>query len=152
MLEFIEAQSHQNILLQDIVIESKGYWGYSREQLGIWRSSLKFEREYIANNIVKLITKDSKVIGFYALIIGDIDELDHFWLLPKAIGLGNGNIVFEQILKECRTQNISEFFIVSDPDAAGFYAKKRAVLVGEVYSAQQNRMLPRLKFLVACTK
>ncbi|MFT5705923.1 MAG: hypothetical protein ACI9ES_000193 [Oceanospirillaceae bacterium] len=148
MLEFIEAQPSENILLRDILIESKGYWGYSREQLDIWRSSLKFESEYIASNTVKLITKDSKVIGFYALTRSDIDELDHLWLLPEAIGLGNGNTTFEQILRECASVGIGEFFITSDPDAVGFYLKKGAVLVEGIYSVPQKRMLPRLKYLL----
>jgi len=148
LLEFVEAQPNQNLLLRDILIESKGYWGYSAEQLDIWRSNLKFESEYISNNTVKLITRDSKVIGFYALTRGDVDQLDHFWLLPQAIGLGNGNITFVQILKECSSIGISEFFIVSDPDAVGFYLKKGAIIVGEVYSAAQKRMLPKLKYLV----
>ena len=148
LLEFVEAQPNQNLLLRDILIQSKGYWGYSAEQLDIWRSNLKFESEYISDNTVKLITRDSKVIGFYALTRGDIDELDHLWLLPDAIGLGNGNIVFEQIIKECGSLGISEFFIVSDPDAEGFYLKKGAVLVGEVYSAAQKRMLSKLKYWV----
>ncbi|MCJ8337128.1 MAG: GNAT family N-acetyltransferase [Pseudomonadales bacterium] len=148
MLEFVKAQPNQNVLLRDILIESKGYWGYTGEQLEIWRSNLKFESDYISNNTVKLITKDSKVIGFYALTRGDVDELDHFWLLPEAIGLGHGNITFEHILKECSSLGISEFFIVSDPDAEGFYLKNGAVSVGEVYSAPQKRMLPKLKYLV----
>jgi len=146
VLEFIEAKPNQGLLLRDILIESKGYWGYSAEQLDKWRSTLKFESEYILNNTVKLITRDSKVIGFYALTRGDIDLLDHFWLLPQAIGLGYGKIAFEQILKECSSLGISEFFLVSDPDAEGFYLKRGAVLVGEVYSAPQKRMLPKLKY------
>jgi hypothetical protein len=61
---------------------------------------------------------------------------------------GYGNLVFEQILSECNTLEISNFYIISDPDAEGFYLKKGALKVGEIYSEHQKRMLPKLKFTV----
>lgn len=148
MLNFIDAEAKHTELLRDTLITSKGYWGYSQEQLEEWRSNLRFEEEYIAGNTVKLILKDKEVIGFFAIVKGDNDELDHLWLLPKAIGKGYGNLVFEQILSECKALNITEFHIISDPDAEGFYLKKGAFKVGEVYSEPQKRMLPKLKFTV----
>ena len=149
MLNFINAEVKDTDLLRDTLITSKGYWGYSQEQLEEWRSNLRFEEKYISRNTVKLILKDKDVIGFFAIVKGDSDELDHFWLLPKAIGKGYGNLVFEQILSECKTLDITEFYITSDPDAEGFYLKKGAFKVGEIYSEPQKRMLPRLKFTLA---
>ena len=148
MLHFIDAKEKHVDLLRDTLITSKGHWGYSQEQLEKWRSNLRFEEEYIARNTVKLVLQESDVIGFFALVKGDIDELDHFWLLPKAIGKGNGNLVFKEILSECKMLNISEFYIISDPDAEGFYLKKGALKVGEVYSEPQKRMLPKLLYSV----
>ena len=149
LLNFIDAEAKHTELLRDTLIASKGYWGYSQEQLEKWKSNLRFEEEYITRNTVKLILKDKEVIGFFAIVKGDSDELDHFWLLPKAIGKGYGNLVFEQILSECNALEISNFYVISDPDAEGFYLKKGAVKVGEVYSEPQKRMLPKLKFTVA---
>ncbi|PUA28723.1 MAG: GNAT family N-acetyltransferase [Cellvibrio sp. 79] len=148
MLYFIDAEAEHTELLRDTLITSKGYWGYSQEQLEKWKSNLKFEEDYITRNTVKLIFKDNEMIGFFAIVRGDSDELDHLWLLPKAIGKGYGNPVFEQILSECNALEISNFYIISDPDAEGFYLKKGALKVGEVYSEPQKRMLPKLKFRV----
>lgn len=149
MLNFIDAEVKHAELLRDTLIASKGHWGYSQEQLEIWRSNLKFEEEYIVRNTVKLVLKDGEMIGFFAIVKGDSDELDHLWLLPKAIGKGYGNLVFERILLECNGIGISSFYIISDPDAEGFYVKKGALKIGEVYSDPQKRMLPKLKFTVA---
>jgi N-acetylglutamate synthase-like GNAT family acetyltransferase len=151
VLHFIDAEAKHTELLRDTLIRSKGYWGYSQEQLEIWRSGLKFEEEYIARNTVKLVLKNEEVIGFFAIVKGDSDELDHLWLLPKAIGKGYGNLVFEQILSECNTLGISTFYIISDPDAEGFYLKKGALKIGEVYSEPQKRMLPKLQFAVVAS-
>ncbi len=148
MLNFIDAEAKHTELLRDMLITSKGYWGYSQEQLEKWRSNLRFEEEYIARNTVKLILKDKELIGFFAIVKGDSNELDHLWLLPKAIGKGYGNLAFKQILSECNTLEIPSFYIISDPDAEGFYLKKGALKVGEVYSDPQKRMLPKLKFTV----
>ncbi len=148
MLHFIDAEAKHTELLRDTLITSKGHWGYSQQQLEQWRSNLRFEEEYIARNTVKLVIEESEVIGFFALVKGDINELDHLWLLPKAIGKGYGNLVFENILSECKALDIAEFYIISDPDAEGFYLKRGAVKVGQVYSESQKRMLPKLKFSV----
>jgi len=148
VLNFIDAEAKHTELLRDTLITSKGHWGYSQEQLEEWKSNLKFEGDYVSRNTVKLILKDEEVIGFFAIVKSDIDELDHLWLLPKAIGKGYGNLVFEQILSECNSLEISNFYIISDPDAEGFYLKKGALKVGEVYSEPQKRMLPKLKFTV----
>ena len=117
MLHFIDAEEKHVDLLRDTLIASKGYWGYSQDQLEIWRSNLRFKEGYIARNTVKLVLDESEVIGFFAIVKGDVDELDHFWLLPQAIGKGNGNLVFERIISECQALNILEFQIISDPDA-----------------------------------
>lgn len=149
MIHFIDAEAKHAELLRDTLIASKGYWGYSHEQLEQWRSNLRFEETYIARNTVRLILKDHEVIGFFALVKGDPNQLDHLWLLPTAIGKGYGNLVFEQIIAECNRLDISNFYIISDPDAEGFYLKKGALNVGQVYSEPQKRMLPKLKFTVA---
>ena len=148
MLEFIDAEVQHTDLLRDTLIDSKGYWGYSQEQLEIWRSSLTFEEEYVVRNRVKLILKESEVVGFFSIVKGDVDELDHLWLLPKSIGKGYGSLAFEEIILECKSLGITEIDITSDPDAEGFYLKKGALKVGEVYSEPQQRMLPKLKFSV----
>lgn len=148
MLHYKDASTKHADLLRDTLISSKSHWGYSQDQLEHWRLNLRFEEEYIARNTVKLVLDESEVIGFFAIVEGEFHKLDHFWLLPNAIGKGYGNLVFKQILSECETLNITDFQIISDPDAEGFYLKKGAFKIGEVYSEPQKRMLPKLRYLV----
>lgn len=146
MLKFIDAEPVHAELLRNTLIASKGYWGYSPEQLEQWRDNLKFEEAYIVANRVILIFNALEFVGFFALVKGEVNELDHLWLLPHAIGKGYGNLAFEQIKLECEKLGITEFYIIADPDAEGFYLKKGAFKVGEVYSEPQKRMLPKLKY------
>ena len=83
MIHFIDAEAKHADLLRDLVITSKSYWGYSQERLEQWRFSLGFKAEYISRNTVKLVFSESEVIGFFALVKGDINELDHLWLYQK---------------------------------------------------------------------
>jgi len=78
VLHYIDAEAKHTELLRDTSISSKGYWG-SQEQLEQWRSNLRFGDEYVSRNTVKLILDESEVIGFFAIVEGDIDELDHLW-------------------------------------------------------------------------
>ena len=78
MLHYIDAEAKHTELLRDTSISSKGYWG-SQEQLEQWRSNLRFGDEYVSRNTVKLILDESEVIGFFTIVIGDIDEFDHLW-------------------------------------------------------------------------
>jgi len=146
VLNYIDASSKHSDFLRDTLITSKGYWGYSQEQLEKWRLNVKFEDDYISRNTVKLILDGSTAIGFFAIARGETDELDHLWLLPNSIGKGHGNSVFNQVVLECEKLGIINFYIISDPDAEGFYLKKGAFKVGEVYSEPQKRFLPKLKF------
>lgn len=146
MINFTDATVQQGELLADLLIASKGYWGYSVEQLQHWRKLVDFDSHYIEQNTVKIIYQQTTIIGFFAIKKGETDELDHLWLLPPAIGKGIGNIAFNEIVNECRNQGITSFMITSDPDAEGFYRHKGAIRVSQVMSEAQNRMLPLLRF------
>ena len=65
MLQFISAGTEHKELLRDILISSKGYWGYSQEQLEKWRSNLRFEDEYVARSTVKLVLEESEIAGAF---------------------------------------------------------------------------------------
>jgi len=62
MIEILPSLPSESEILSDIAIESKGHWGYSREQLEIWRKDLKIEEEYIQEHTVCSIWKDSEIV------------------------------------------------------------------------------------------
>jgi GNAT superfamily N-acetyltransferase len=148
MVTFQAATADQAQLLSDIAIEAKGYWGYSREQLEIWRDGLRIEPDYIQKHTVRTVEVNGDVVGFFAITQGEADMLDHLWLSPHIIGQGIGKLAFLEIITECQKLGIEFFMIISDPDAEGFYLHQGAVKVGEVESIPQKRMLPKLKFTI----
>ena len=146
MVTFQAATADQAQLLSDIAIEAKGYWGYSREQLEIWRDGLRIEPDYIQKHTVRTVKVNGDVVGFFAITQGETAMLDHLWILPAVIGRGIGKLAFLEIITECQKLGIDTFTIISDPDAEGFYLHHGAVKVGEVESIPQKRMLPKLQF------
>jgi GNAT superfamily N-acetyltransferase len=143
---FAQPSVEQGDLLRDLLIESKSYWGYSTEKLEYWRSIVTFDASYIRENTVRLILLGLKVIGFFAIKSDEVDELDHLWLLPEAIGKGIGHIAFDEVLQHCKRLGIHNFLITSDPDAEGFYLHTGATHESQVWSGEQSRMLPLLRY------
>jgi hypothetical protein len=147
-IAFTVTQPEEAEVLSDIAIESKGHWGYSKEQLDLWRKDLFITKEHIEEQTVRTIWMNSKRVGFFAIKRGKENLLNHLWLLPHAIGKGIGNLAFEEIKKECTILGIKEIVIISDPDAEGFYLHQGAKRVGEIESIPQNRMLPKLIYRI----
>ena len=146
LITFACPSTEQGYLLRDLLIESKSYWGYSTEKLEYWRSIVTFDAAYIRDHTVRLIFLDFKAIGFFAIKRDKVDELDHLWLIPEAIGRGIGNITFDEVLLHCKRLGIQSFLITSDPDAEGFYLHRGATHKSQVWSDAQNRMLPLLSY------
>lgn len=149
LIEFHNASPDQADVLSDLAIESKGHWGYSKKQLDVWRNDLRITEEYISGNLLRTISADGELVGFFA--IKNVDKeclLDHLWLLPKRIGQGVGKQTFERVKEECAFLKIEEFALISDPNAEGFYLKQGCVRVGEVESKPQSRMLPKLIYRI----
>lgn len=146
-IEFPKALPQQADALSELALESKGHWGYSKEQLNIWRKDLRIQPEYITQTLVRTILVEGELVGFYAIKREENkDVLDHFWLLSKAIGRGIGNLAFRKIKEDCIRLDIEEFTLISDPDAEGFYLKQGCIRVGEIESKPQKRMLLKLRY------
>lgn len=131
-------------ILSEIAIRSKGHWGYSAEQLESWRDGLRIEPAYIEKNLVRSIRLSGQTIGFFAIVKGSPDLLDHLWILPSHIGNGYGSRAIATIKDLCIQNEITNLLLLSDPHAETFYLRHGATRVGEVYSAAQDKMLPQL--------
>lgn len=144
---FKKSLPSESQLLSDIAINAKGYWGYSQEQLDLWRKDLRIEASYITENHVRSIWRGNQTVGFFAIVKGDPDRLDHLWISPESIGKGYGKQAIDEIQKISRQLSIRQLTIISDPDAEGFYLHHGAIRIGEQESIPQNRMLPKLRLV-----
>jgi GNAT superfamily N-acetyltransferase len=139
------AAQHQAADLSAIALSAKGYWGYSSEQLDLWKSEfLTISPEYIGVNRVWVASVDSlKPVGFAAIEQHGQDAiLDHLWVLPDYIGKGIGRRLFLHV-----AATIPRFVFTSDPHADDFYQKMGARKIGDYYSVLQKRMLTKFEYI-----
>jgi GNAT superfamily N-acetyltransferase len=140
-----EALPHQADDLSSIALKAKGYWGYSSEQLDLWRTEfLTVSPEYVKANRVWVASLDKQqLVGFAAIEqSGKEAILDHLWVLPEYIGRGIGKRLFLHV-----AATIPQFVFTSDPHADAFYRKMGAQKIGDYYSVLQKKMLTKFEYI-----
>ena len=133
-------------VLTRIAHESKRYWGYPERWIELWRDDLTLSPDFIAGNEVFVAEEDGEALGCYSLIAGDPWILEHFWILPSAMGKGVGRQLFEHARSTGLAAGASVFEIDADPNAEAFYLKMGAERVGEVRSEVDGQ--PRVRPLL----
>jgi GNAT superfamily N-acetyltransferase len=122
-IQIIRARPEDANLLHQIVMTSKGYWGYSDDWMMLWISGVKITPEYVCTNEVYAAEIEGEIVGFYALKKRDqsICELEHLWVIPKRIGMGVGRALFTHALQRASHLGAKYMEWAADRHAAGFY-------------------------------
>ncbi|MCM3869162.1 MAG: GNAT family N-acetyltransferase [Pyrinomonadaceae bacterium] len=132
--------------LTKIAVNAKRHWGYPEHWIEHWQEDLTISATFITNNQVYVAERESVIVGFYALVVGERAELEHMWVAPEHIGTGVGKELFIHAMQTAAEDNVSTIEISADPNAEGFYQRMGARRIGEVSSEidGQTRVLPRL--------
>ena len=135
--------------LTEIAFKSKRHWDYPEEWISGWKEDLTITSDYIGSNYVfKLIEiPTDRICGFCAIEYeGERIEIAHMWLDPAFMGRGLGNYLLAGSLEKVAHLEPKEIFVISDPNALGFYSKFGFVKVGEIESTPAGRFLPKLVY------
>ena len=131
--------------LTEIAIESKAHWGYTTEQIDSWREDLTVSLERFQKwEVYKFVAKD-EIAGFYCLNLhagDDISCLEFLFVLPKFIGKAIGSQLLEHAFQESVQQKKLKMQVLSDPNAASFYAKYGFAEISREESSIPGRFLP----------
>ncbi len=140
-------------ILTDLAYASKRAWGYPEEELDACCGPLTVSADYIREYAVFVAEGDEVPLGFFSLIPTDrvrVIELDHFWVRPEGMGRGIGRAMFRSACNEALRCGMRTLFIVSDPNAEGFYLRMGATRTGEVPPCSVGcDFLPTLEFPLA---
>ncbi len=134
--------------LADVSFRSKAHWGYDAAFMLRVIEQLTPSASYVAGEPVFLAEDDAgTIVGFY----GFMHEDGRFWLydmwvVPEAIGTGVGRLLWEHALTTAHATGERAFFIESDPNAAGFYARMGARREGTRIAAGSGRELPVFRY------
>jgi GNAT superfamily N-acetyltransferase len=148
-MQIVRAEPEDATALTEIAYAAKRHWGYPERWIESWRDTLTIRAEFIAANVAWCATEGVRAVGFYVLTNeNDGLHLDHFWIVPSAMGRGIGRALFEHAVEEARTLGHRILKIEADPNAEGFYTRMGARHMGEAVTEieGQRRVLPLLRY------
>jgi len=122
--------------LSDIAMAAKASWGYPPSFMARCRAALAVDPKTMAERNFHLAQDEAGVVlGFYGFEpekqgIG----LSHLFVAPGAIGQGIGRLLWDHAVALARRLGESQLIVVSDPHAAGFYARMGATPAGSLPS------------------
>ena len=151
-IEFRPAQLDDIEQLNAIAFRSKAYWGYSDEQMEVWRADLAISPEWVVRKLVHIALLDSEVVGFFVVADNaDAWRLEHLWVIPGAMRRGAGRALLAHACTVAQAHGASSLIIDADPNAADFYQACGAEHIGEKAApipGVQSRTLPVFRLLI----
>lgn len=114
--------------LSEIALAAKAHWNYPASFMARCRMALAIDPAMMANRTFRLAEGGSgEILGFYGFEpesegIG----LSHFFVSPPAIGRGVGRALWADAVARARLLRQRRLIVISDPNAAGFYARMGA--------------------------
>ena len=148
------AQAGEARALGALCLRSKAHWGYDAEFMQLSHRSLQIDPAAIdAGRVFVATDEDDEPLGVAdcsALPEPGAFDLLHLFVDPQALRRGVGRALFEAACTWCIVQGGTKLVILSDPNAAAFYQRLGALLIGEAPSdAVPDRALPLLEYRLA---
>jgi len=114
--------------LSAVAMASKAHWGYSPSFMARCRMALAIDPAMIQGRLFRLAEGEAgAILGFYGFEPEpDGVGLSHFFVAPPAIGGGVGRALWQDAVAEAARLSQPRLIVVSDPNAAGFYARMGA--------------------------
>ena len=138
------ARPDEAAALTALSFRSKRHWGYDDAFMAAALPDMQIAPDLLACAIAVVAERGPELLGFYILAaLPEGPTLRDLWVEPAAIGTGIGKRLWEHMLVSARDEAFRTVRIVSDPNAAGFYAKMGARRAGEAASCVvPGRLLP----------
>jgi len=134
-------------VLTEIAVKSKAYWGYENDQVESWREDLTVTpKMFDESNIYKYIV-DNQIGGFYILERANIRTsfLNFLFISPDYIKQGIGHQLLQHAVAYCKDGGSAILNVLSDPNAASFYAKYGFEVIAQRESSIPGRFLPEME-------
>lgn len=147
-LVFRRAEPAEAKELSGIAYAAKAWWGYSVQQMTLWRADLTVDAASIERHPVFVAIVDSRIAGFYQVELGQPESsLHHLWVDPAFMRKGIGKALLHHASRLATKTGAACLLIDSDPHAETFYrlcgALKTAELAAPI-AGQPERMRPQL--------
>lgn len=143
----VPAISSDASVLTKVALESKAYWGYTKEELKSWKEDLTIQPETFDSWRGSKFILDEEIAGFYLLnrVNARTCYVEFLFVLPKYIGKGIGKQLIEHAIESCKTNSCEVLNVLSDPNAESFYAKHGFKTIYQTESSIPGRFLPEME-------
>ena len=132
-------------VLTEIAHLAKSHWAYPKEWIASWREDLTVSEQEILANTTLVLKKQDVFIGFAMLMRSAPNfSIEHFWILPRYIGLGYGKLLMSELLSLNELKNAT-IQALADPNAETFYEKCGFRKITDVPSSIPGRNLPLME-------
>jgi GNAT superfamily N-acetyltransferase len=141
------ARAEEAAALTALTLRSKAHWGYSAEQMAVFRDELTFTPAAVVERRAQVLEEHGVVVAMYTLVGAGAElELEHLFVDPTRLRRGHGKRLFEHACDLARAAGAQALAIKSDPHAAGFYRALGAADAGEILSSIPGRHIPTFRF------
>ena len=131
-------------LISALAIRSKAYWGYSPDEMQVFREELTLQPRDVEERSAHVLEEQRAIVGFYTLLPRSraVVELEHLFVEPRQLRRGHGTALFDHAVGLARARGHERMVIQSDPGAEGFYQSLGVPLVSRVPSSIPGRTIP----------
>ena len=128
--------------LREIMIASKGYWGYGPELVRDWAASVDLSPEALRTSNVYVAEAEGRLVGWTGVVLkADVCWLDDLWIEPGWIGRGIGGKLFRHAAEVGRGHGLARMEWEAEPNSIGFYEKMGGRYVRETEPNEWGRTL-----------
>lgn len=118
-------------LMNALMREGKGHWGYEREALDRFMASYGVDDASYFEDAFGFFVEDARgIIGYYSFKTEENPVLlDLFFLEKMRIGKGYGRFLWEHAISQARKRGWRDFIFWSDPNSQPFYERMGAIVI-----------------------
>lgn len=138
-------------LLNHLMRQGKGYWGYPEEGLDRWMAAFSILNESYFDNAFGCVAESAEeTIGYYLFKTDESPPmLDYFFLDTRFIGQGYGRKLWDHCIEQAKSREWEEFTFLSDPHSLAFYEHMGAVKIDErPMITTPGIMCPLMRFII----
>ncbi|WP_240840115.1 GNAT family N-acetyltransferase [Acidaminobacter sp. JC074] len=141
-----KAKKYEVNLLNELAYDSEAIWGEERAYMEKFRAEYKLTEKMVDEDLVYVL-EDKSIIGFFLVLLGEVPELELFYIEKSFIGDGYGKLLWHMMLDLLSEKSIKRFGLVASSDVRDFYLKLGAKEVERKASIlKEGRMVYRLEY------
>jgi GNAT superfamily N-acetyltransferase len=145
-VRIVRAQPQDSVILKEICITSKGYWGYPDHLMSQFAQTPIITPESIVRDIVYKACVDAATVGWYRLLRqAPVAILDDLWVSPAFMGKGIGRALFQHMVSQAQSLGALVIELDSDPNASPFYERMGCSTMGQSLT-EWGRTVPRMRY------